>query len=97
MIASVNKFFKNADHTLDKSKATRVAMIWLRLKVNRTRLCTAAHFPRPVLFATFTTIATCAKHATRATLATLVTHATLATVATLASVASLATLATLAT
>ena len=33
----------------DKSKPTRVAMIWLRLKVNRTRLCTAAH-ARPVLF-----------------------------------------------
>ena len=32
----------------DKSKPTRVAMIWLRLKVNRTRLRTAAHFARPV-------------------------------------------------
>ena len=31
---------------LDKSKATRVAMIWRRVKVNRTRLCTAAHFAR---------------------------------------------------
>ena len=30
----------------DKSKPTRVAMIWLRVKVNRTRLCTAAHFAR---------------------------------------------------
>ena len=27
----------------DKSKPTRVAMIWLRVKVNRTRLCRAAH------------------------------------------------------
>ena len=26
----------------DKSKPTRVAMVWLRVKVNRTRLCTAA-------------------------------------------------------
>ena len=31
---------------LDKSKPTRVAMIWLRVKVNRTRLCTAVHFAR---------------------------------------------------
>ena len=31
---------------LDKSKPTRVAMIWRRVKVNRTRLCTAAHFAR---------------------------------------------------
>ena len=30
----------------DKSKPKRVAMIWLRVKVNRTRLCTAAHFAR---------------------------------------------------
>ena len=30
----------------DKSKPTRVPMIWLRVKVNRTRLCTAAHFAR---------------------------------------------------
>ena len=30
----------------DKSKPTRVAMIWLRFTVNRTRLCTAAHFAR---------------------------------------------------
>ena len=30
----------------DKSKPTRVAMIWQRVKVNRTRLCTAAHFAR---------------------------------------------------
>ena len=30
----------------DKSKPTRDAMIWLRIKVNRTRLCTAAHFAR---------------------------------------------------
>ena len=30
----------------DKSKPTRVAMIWLRIKVNRTRLCTAAHFAK---------------------------------------------------
>ena len=30
----------------DKSKPTRVAMIWLRVKVNSTRLCTAAHFAR---------------------------------------------------
>ena len=29
-----------------KSKPTRVAMIWLRVRVNRTRLCTAAHFAR---------------------------------------------------
>ena len=31
---------------LDKSKPTRVAMIWRRGKVNRSRLCTAAHFAR---------------------------------------------------
>ena len=30
----------------DKSKPTRVVMVWLRVKVNRTRLCTAAHFAR---------------------------------------------------
>ena len=30
----------------DKSKPTRVAIIWLRVKVNRTRLCTAVHFAR---------------------------------------------------
>ena len=36
LIAEVNEYFK--------SKPTRVAMIWLRVKVNRTRLCTAAHF-----------------------------------------------------
>ena len=30
----------------DRSKPKRVAMIWLRVKVNRTRLCTAAHFAR---------------------------------------------------
>ena len=30
----------------DKSKPTRDAMIWLRVKVNRTRLCTAVHFGR---------------------------------------------------
>ena len=30
----------------DKSKPTRVAMIWLRVKVNRTRLCTAVPFAR---------------------------------------------------
>ena len=30
----------------DKSKPTRVAMIWLRVKVNRTRLCMAVHFAR---------------------------------------------------
>ena len=31
----------------DKSKPTRIAMmIWLRVKVNGTRLCTAAHFAR---------------------------------------------------
>ena len=30
----------------DKSKPTRVAMTWLRVKVNRTRLCTAVHFAR---------------------------------------------------
>ena len=29
---------------LDKSKPTRVAMIWLRVKVNKTRLCTVVHF-----------------------------------------------------
>ena len=29
-----------------KSKPTRVAMIWLRVKVNRTRLSTADHFAR---------------------------------------------------
>ena len=30
----------------DKSKPTRVAVIWLRVKVNRTRLCRVAHFAR---------------------------------------------------
>ena len=30
----------------DKSKPTRVAMIWLRVKVNRTRLCTAVHLAK---------------------------------------------------
>ena len=30
----------------DKSKPASVAMIWLRVKVNRTRLCTVAHFAR---------------------------------------------------
>ena len=30
----------------DKSKPTLVAMICLRVNVNRTRLCTAAHFAR---------------------------------------------------
>ena len=30
----------------DKSKPTRVVMIWLRVKENRTRLCTAVHFAR---------------------------------------------------
>ena len=30
----------------DKCKPTRVAMIWLGVKVNKTRLCTAAHFAR---------------------------------------------------
>ena len=30
----------------DKSKPTRVPMIWLRVKVNRTRLCTAVHLAR---------------------------------------------------
>ena len=30
----------------DKSKPTRVAMIWLRVKVNRTRLCRTVHFER---------------------------------------------------
>ena len=30
----------------DKSKPTHVAMIWLRVKVNRTRLCTAVFFAR---------------------------------------------------
>ena len=30
----------------DKSKPTRAAMIWLRVKVIRTRLCTAVHFAR---------------------------------------------------
>ena len=30
----------------DKSKPTRVAMIWLRVKVNRTRLGRAVHFAR---------------------------------------------------
>ena len=30
----------------DKSKPTRDAMIWLRVKVNRTRLCTAVLFAR---------------------------------------------------
>ena len=29
-----------------KSKPTRASMIWLRVKVNRTRLCTAATFAR---------------------------------------------------
>ena len=30
----------------DKSKPTRVVMIWLRVKANRTRLCTPAYFAR---------------------------------------------------
>ena len=30
----------------DKSKPTRDTMIWLRVKVNGTRLCTAVHFAR---------------------------------------------------
>ena len=30
----------------DKSKPTRDAMIWLRVEVNGTRLCTAVHFVR---------------------------------------------------
>ena len=32
--------------TLDKSKPTRVALIWLRVTLNRTRLFRAAHFAR---------------------------------------------------
>ena len=31
---------------VNANQPTRVAMIWLRVKVNRTRLCTAAHFER---------------------------------------------------
>ena len=46
LIAAINEFLK-MQIIQDKSKPTRVAMIWLRLKVNRTRLCTAAHFARP--------------------------------------------------
>ena len=30
----------------DKSKPKRVAIVWLRVKVNRTRLCTAVHSAR---------------------------------------------------
>ena len=30
----------------DKSEPTRLAMIWLRVKVNRSRLCTGANFAR---------------------------------------------------
>ena len=30
----------------DNSKPTRVVMIWLRVRANETRLCTAAHFAR---------------------------------------------------
>jgi len=45
-LAEVNEFFKNTGHT-HKSKPTRIAMmIWLRVKVNGTRLCTAVHFAR---------------------------------------------------
>ena len=31
---------------VNTNQPTRVAMIWLRVKVNRTRLCTAVHFAR---------------------------------------------------
>ena len=31
---------------VNANQPTRVAMIWLRVKVNRTRLCTAVHFAR---------------------------------------------------
>ena len=41
LIAEVNEFFKKYG-----SKLTRVAMIWLRVKVNRTRLRRAARFAR---------------------------------------------------
>ena len=37
LIAEVNEYFK-IQVIQDKSKPTRVAMIWLRIKVNRTRL-----------------------------------------------------------
>ena len=39
-------FFKTVRVIQDKSKPTRVAMIWLRVNVNRTRLSTVAHFAR---------------------------------------------------
>ena len=45
LIAEVNDFFK-IGVTLDKSKPTRVALIWLRVTLNRTRLFRAAHFAR---------------------------------------------------
>ena len=45
LIAKVNEFFY-IQVIQDKSKPTRVAMIWLRVKVNRTRLCMAVHFAR---------------------------------------------------
>ena len=47
-LAEVDEFFKNTI-IQDKSKPTRIAMmIWLRVKVNGTRLCTctAVHFAR---------------------------------------------------
>ena len=47
LIAAGSMNFLKMQIIQDKSKPTRVAMIWLRLKVNRTRLCTAAHFARP--------------------------------------------------
>ena len=45
-LAEVNEFLKR-QVIQDKSKPTRVAMmIWLRVMVNRTRLCTAVHLAR---------------------------------------------------
>ena len=44
-LAEVNEFLK-IQVIQDKSKPTRDAMIWLRVKLNRTRLCTAVHFAR---------------------------------------------------
>ena len=45
-LAEVNEFFKNTV-IQDKSKPMRIAMmIWLRVKVNGTRLCMAVYFAR---------------------------------------------------
>ena len=44
LIAEFDEFFLKIQVVQDKSKPTCVAMMWLRVKVNETRLCTAAHF-----------------------------------------------------